>query len=197
MNIDDLFKKAQEITTNNPNEKIKFKATSIKKKKHRDENFTFEIVHAFWEFLKHDGLGGVTPKETLKERYGKNTQYKFVRGENVGNIKIRMWNMINEKMYSMMDMQIAGVDLFTLLDDSSFMKVMQYSGLKDKNGTEICVGDIAEDEYEGVVGHIVKDEGNTYFTFDNVLILLSECHMDLIVVGNIYEDKELLEVNAS
>lgn len=96
-----------------------------------------------------------------------------------------------------MNMQKERVNLFALLDDVPFMKVMQYTNLSDKNGVKICEGDIAEDEFEGVVGHIVKDEGNTYFVFENISVLLSECHDDLTVVGNIHEHSELLEGDAS
>lgn len=87
--------------------------------------------------------------------------------------------------------------------------VMQSTGLKDKNGKEIYEGDIVNcgylfdgspfdelDEYEeekGIVkflncGFNIKFKNDT-----NLFIDIMESCEDIEVIGNIYEDKELLE----
>lgn len=74
--------------------------------------------------------------------------------------------------------------------------VGQFTGLKDKNVTEIYEGDVTFNEVCDVYGTVIYDEDEGAFLYDrlNVVSLLGECHMDLEVAGNIYENTELLEV---
>ena len=76
----------------------------------------------------------------------------------------------------------------------------QYTGLKDKNGKKIFEGDIVKDQY--CIYEVVYD-GNGYYA--KVVELLQECgtqkgilynfsdYKDLEVIGNIYENPDLLE----
>ena len=78
--------------------------------------------------------------------------------------------------------------------------LMQYTGMKDINGTEIYEGDIVKDQY--CIYEVVYD-GNGYYV--KVVRVLKECgtqkgllydlsnYEDLEVIGNIYENLELLE----
>ncbi|MGH1746395.1 YopX family protein [Enterococcus entomosocium] len=98
------------------------------------------------------------------------------------------------------------VGLGRLFDDSkksTLFILMQSTGLKDKNGVEVFQGDVVVHEegeysYKGIV---LKDkyyfyiEGvniNDSFSFDDISnTLIGEA--DLEVIGNIYENPELLE----
>lgn len=71
-------------------------------------------------------------------------------------------------------------------DDLVFL---QYTGLKDKNGKEIYEGDIWEDD-EGYLGEI-KDSNYGWIVTD--LDSLYDCLAYGKVIGNIYENPELLE----
>jgi uncharacterized phage protein (TIGR01671 family) len=81
--------------------------------------------------------------------------------------------------------------------------VMQYTGLKDKNGTEIYEGDIlacghAEDEDEPVIvvfedGAFRKQYKNWDETLPKPMLLKGEIALlEYKVIGNIYENPELL-----
>lgn len=87
----------------------------------------------------------------------------------------------------------------SLREDSDYV-LMQYTGLKDKNGKEIYEGDIIKICAEGLggeaIGKIVYDEYDLAFVLRNEVEELSEClwyaEQQLEVIGNIYDNPELL-----
>ena len=127
-------------------------------------------------------------------------------------IKFRAWDKKKKKMYSdnnwpncwflWLDGSIWSIpDEHTLNIDSQAKDVnmskdfilMQYTGLKDKNGKKIYEGDILS--YELKQGwEIFFEDGCYYMMCDNDSYLLEKIRaMISKVIGNIYENPELLE----
>lgn len=98
---------------------------------------------------------------------------------------------------------------FEYNDITDKVEIMQYTGLHDKNGKEIYEGDIIEFSYDMFIGNfdtfvakgkIVFEEGAFYVevfenerTTEDEAYLLYSINLDTIeVIGNIYENEELL-----
>lgn len=110
-------------------------------------------------------------------------------------IKFRAWHIDLEDMtFSEED----GLHFFSkcFVSYPAFYKVMQFTGLKDKNGKEIYEGDIANSE-KMENGIIEYHPGLAMFVilFEEIgqykAIYLYEDELE--VIGNIYENRELIK----
>lgn len=141
-------------------------------------------------------------------------------------IKFRAWDKSRYRMvYDVQDIyedDISGhfYGCFGCMLQSNYLEIMQYTGLKDKNGKEIYEGDIlslddvGEEGYEYMeafdftnIAVVVWNEGrfelDKFAESDNSMVydqMCSVCHEEFIVnflnskvIGNIYENKELLK----
>jgi uncharacterized phage protein (TIGR01671 family) len=115
-------------------------------------------------------------------------------------IKFRAWNLSDECMQSWHSLWTHS--LCQLITDQRLI-LMQYTGLKDKNGKEIYEGDCLGGSWgDGHIGYCDNCKSFEYFMNEFGCascegdVHWSECVEDdgkLEVVGNIYENPELLE----
>jgi uncharacterized phage protein (TIGR01671 family) len=119
-------------------------------------------------------------------------------------IKFRAWYKPKGKMYTRslesvnLETKVLGVytvsEGYQQLRMSDF-ELMQYTGLKDKNGKEIYEGDIVKDE-ENFVGQILYEDGSFKVHCMDLMAtghLFGQACKYLNAIGNIYENPELLE----
>ena len=136
--------------------------------------------------------------------------------------KFRCWDTENKEMLKVQELDFKDTfyggrlsirtDQYNDYFDIEDMILMQYTGLKDKNGKEIYEGDIVlyqdwEQCYEGGgndsfinKGIVEYNESNCCFNVTeratiDIEDVLYEGNEDLEVIGNIYDNPELLEEN--
>ena len=136
------------------------------------------------------------------------------------DIKFRVWDTENKEMLKVQELDFEDTfyggrlsiraDMYNDYFDIEDMILMQYTGLKDKNGKEIYEGDIVlyqdwEQCYEGGgndsfinKGIVEYNESNCCFNVTeratiDIEDVLYEGNEDLEVIGNIYDNPELLE----
>ena len=115
-------------------------------------------------------------------------EIKFRAWDDVNN----MWLDFDEYMIYLKIGEIRGVSCCEMVSPRRDAVIEQYTGLKDFNGIEICVGDILQDVDDStIVGVVEYDEAfGEYDCGDNNLY---ECTRDCVVIGNIHENADLLE----
>jgi len=73
------------------------------------------------------------------------------------------------------------------------LEIMQYTGLKDKNGKEIYEGDVVESPFTGDPVQVVWCGAFAQFTFGGAEFNVESSPNNIEVIGNIYENPELIK----
>ena len=131
----------------------------------------------------------------------------------MSEIKYRAWSVFDKQMYSVksidfndMRINLNGADLHNSLVG---LELMQYTGLRDKNGKEIYEGDIVIftlGDYQ-IKGEVIKDYGcytiynglyiDNYLTFIEIIwnfeVDFEGSFKTIEIIGNVHENKNLLE----
>ena len=113
-------------------------------------------------------------------------------------LKFRAWNEWADRK----EMIYFSIDEPKAIENTAWnAEIMQYTGLKDKNGKEIYEGDILLYDSGSKTsvfyknGAFVRSYGNSnmYLLYDS--FIEDGCLYNYEVIGNIYENPELLEGN--
>ena len=130
-------------------------------------------------------------------------------------IKFRAWDKLNKEMFNVESINFQERQVYR--DTVSYrefndVELMQYTGLKDKNGKEIYEGDIVKFKDCSIDGTkefynigVIEREGKrdelvisqlifekSYFT-ENYMDFINETFELSEIIGNIYENPELLK----
>ena len=108
-------------------------------------------------------------------------------------IKFRMWNDKTECMYEDTGLTALGLNESVELAVGAGYILMQYTGLKDKNGKEIYEGDIIE--WFGLKLPVTVDCFHGYRFMFGKDQLYKAVGTDGKIIGNIYENPELIEAD--
>lgn len=124
-------------------------------------------------------------------------------------IKFRAWDNFFKQMYYFdfeNNIEVRSGHLWIVHEEGAIsskspsIKIMQYTGLKDRNDKEIYVGDlVAVADYANWEGlyKIICDEKNLMYMLEDAFGDREKlCEFEeYLVKGNIYENPELLEVS--
>ena len=122
-------------------------------------------------------------------------------------IKFRAWDKENEKMMKVSSISLENKEI-AVKDFGTYhffrikdIELMQYTGLKDKNGKEIYEGDILFFRDENMKYIVVWQDAAFIIKsieirkYSEKMCWLDDTEICCEIVGNIYENKKLLEEN--
>ena len=114
-------------------------------------------------------------------------------------IKFRAWDRSLKKMTYEVFMKLREFEYINILGMFTILNqrydFMQYTGLKDENEKDIYEGDILIDEHNEEYCEVIFECGKFVCNFETNSIDLSNISDELIVIGNIYENEELIGDN--
>lgn len=111
-------------------------------------------------------------------------------------IKFRAWDLEGKMMFYSMEGFVETFDVFSIGEwcNKAGYELMQYTGLKDKNGVEIYEGDIVT-HYGGTRYRVITYTGVGFGSVrDDLEMDIPKFSQDIEVIGNIYEHPQLTEV---
>lgn len=124
----------------------------------------------------------------------------------MNNLKFRVWDKKLQITGTVSNIDFDFEEVTFYIDDEEELdvsqtfkdvEIMQSTGLFDKNGVEIFEGDIVRNTHTGSVGRVHWCVHNTGFFYyvekDKKDYTVFRAKYNLEVIGNIYENKELLE----
>lgn len=114
--------------------------------------------------------------------------------KNKREIKFRVWNLDRKEWADFGYLDMNGNFMQEGVEYHKYnYKVMQYIGLKDRNGKEIYEDDIIQ-FWDDNIYLVQYDEDNTQFNCGDVYNnpLTKQCEEGLEVIGNAYENPEFI-----
>jgi uncharacterized phage protein (TIGR01671 family) len=115
-------------------------------------------------------------------------------------IKFRAWDKIHNKMAKVYTLGLSGIEYSTISVgnelysgcDLNNIEIMQYIGLKDKNGKEIYEGDIISN-YDNHYFLVIFYQGSFLLKHDFFKTFKPDNWEGLEIIGNKFENSDLLE----